>query len=240
MLFQKKKFRCPQCNIPWEDYSKQCVCGYKLKAMGCPECMNVVTYTGIDTILKYLHKNGPITYPGCKCSCNYVFLDIDIEDYKLLEEKCGPIRNDIPFKYSTFLRNYKLSPLRKYMYKNYFDHNKIDESNGRVKYIFAYLNPTSEESRQYFMEEYGETYEELLAKTQDENALDELHQISEQARLDREAEQAAYTPKCPICGSTHLTKISALTKAAKVSALGILGAGDLGKTYKCNNCGARF
>lgn len=47
-------------------------------------------------------------------------------------------------------------------------------------------------------------------------------------------------PKCPICGSTRLTKISSLKKAAKIYTFGIFGAGDVGKTYKCENCGAKF
>lgn len=47
-------------------------------------------------------------------------------------------------------------------------------------------------------------------------------------------------PACPYCKSTNLSKISALKKAAKISVFGIFGAGDVGKTYKCNNCGARF
>lgn len=47
-------------------------------------------------------------------------------------------------------------------------------------------------------------------------------------------------PKCPICNSTNLTKISNAGKAAKVGFFGIFGAGDLGKTWKCNNCGSRF
>lgn len=47
-------------------------------------------------------------------------------------------------------------------------------------------------------------------------------------------------PKCPICGSTNLTKLSAGRKLAKVSLLGIFGAGDIGKAWKCNSCGCRF
>lgn len=48
------------------------------------------------------------------------------------------------------------------------------------------------------------------------------------------------TPKCPICQSTNLSKISSVKKAARVGVFGIFGAGDIGKTYKCNNCGSRF
>lgn len=47
-------------------------------------------------------------------------------------------------------------------------------------------------------------------------------------------------PKCPFCSSTDLTKISSLGKAAKISLFGLFGADDLGKTWKCNNCGGKF
>lgn len=52
--------------------------------------------------------------------------------------------------------------------------------------------------------------------------------------------QQTYTPKCPICGSTNLSKISTVTKATKIELFGIFGAGDIGKTWKCKNCGSRF
>ena len=47
-------------------------------------------------------------------------------------------------------------------------------------------------------------------------------------------------PKCPICGSTDLTQISTVKKAAKVATFGIYGAGDIGKTWQCNNCKSKF
>lgn len=47
-------------------------------------------------------------------------------------------------------------------------------------------------------------------------------------------------PKCPICQSTNLSRISAVTKVAKIMAFGILGMGDNGKTWKCNDCGSKF
>lgn len=49
-----------------------------------------------------------------------------------------------------------------------------------------------------------------------------------------------HLPTCPICGSTNLTKLSNVGKAAKVGFFGIFGAGDLGKTWKCKNCGSKF
>lgn len=47
-------------------------------------------------------------------------------------------------------------------------------------------------------------------------------------------------PKCPICGSTNLIKLSTAGKVAKVGLFGLFGAGSLGKTYKCKNCGVKF
>ena len=48
------------------------------------------------------------------------------------------------------------------------------------------------------------------------------------------------TPKCPICQSTNLSKITAIQKAGKIALFGIFGMGDNGKTWKCNNCGSKF
>ena len=47
-------------------------------------------------------------------------------------------------------------------------------------------------------------------------------------------------PKCPTCGSTNICKITNTHKAGKIALFGIFGAGDLGKTWKCNNCGSKF
>lgn len=47
-------------------------------------------------------------------------------------------------------------------------------------------------------------------------------------------------PKCPICQSTNLSKITATKKAMKIAAFGIFGMGDNGKTWKCHNCGSKF
>lgn len=47
-------------------------------------------------------------------------------------------------------------------------------------------------------------------------------------------------PKCPHCQSENLSKISGTKKFAKIATFGLFGADDLGKTYKCNNCGSKF
>lgn len=47
-------------------------------------------------------------------------------------------------------------------------------------------------------------------------------------------------PKCTACGSTNLTKISTGSKVGKAAMFGIFAAGEMSKTWKCNNCGVKF
>lgn len=47
-------------------------------------------------------------------------------------------------------------------------------------------------------------------------------------------------PKCPICASTKIHKISMTNKAASAIAFGVFAAGHVSKTYKCDICGAKF
>lgn len=47
-------------------------------------------------------------------------------------------------------------------------------------------------------------------------------------------------PKCPVCSSTNIHKISLTNKAASTIAFGVLAAGYVSKTYKCDTCGAKF
>ncbi len=58
------------------------------------------------------------------------------------------------------------------------------------------------------------------------------------ATMDKQRE--ANKPKCPICQSTNLSKITIAQKAGKIALFGIFGMGDSGKTWKCNNCGRKF
>lgn len=82
-----------------------------------------------------------------------------------------------------------------------------------------------------------------------------LMKLSDYERLGMEANHANFQkeverqeklqkqqniPKCPICQSTNLSKITNTRKAGKIALFGIFGAGDLGKTWKCNNCGSKF
>ena len=49
-----------------------------------------------------------------------------------------------------------------------------------------------------------------------------------------------HIPKCPICSSTKIHKISMTNKAASIVTFGIFATGHVSKTYKCEICGSKF
>ena len=46
-------------------------------------------------------------------------------------------------------------------------------------------------------------------------------------------------PKCPTCGSTNIQKISGTKRWLSTGLFG-LASSDVGKSWKCNNCGSKF
>lgn len=60
-------------------------------------------------------------------------------------------------------------------------------------------------------------------------------------RMGRSPIPSSGTPRCPICGSSNISKITMATRAVKTAAFGVVGAvDDAGRTYKCQNCGSKF
>lgn len=94
-------------------------------------------------------------------------------------------------------------------------------------------------------------FEELIKQNEefDSEAYLNRDAVMKQKESEREAEIAKKVAKynaerikftCPICHSENLSEISNIGKVVKVGVFGILGAGDIGKKYKCNSCGYRF
>ena len=48
------------------------------------------------------------------------------------------------------------------------------------------------------------------------------------------------TPKCPICGSDKIHKISITNKTASAITFGVLSLGHISKTWKCEICSSKF
>ena len=70
--------------------------------------------------------------------------------------------------------------------------------------------------------------------------VEQRNKITDRWYAKQNAQKFSTGPKCPICGSTNLKKITGTRKAMKIGMFGLFGAGDLGKTYQCGQCGAKF
>lgn len=94
-----------------------------------------------------------------------------------------------------------------------------------------------------------EEYQKRIQKQREMNKeLAEFHQeqtLKRQAKniaqMQKESGKQDCIPKCPICGSTSISKITLTKRAVKTAVFGTLGAvDDAGKTWQCKNCGSKF
>ena len=59
-------------------------------------------------------------------------------------------------------------------------------------------------------------------------------------KANKEVMESLNKPKCPICNSTNIKKISGLSKAGSVALFGVFAVGKVSKQWKCSNCGSEF
>lgn len=52
-------------------------------------------------------------------------------------------------------------------------------------------------------------------------------------------EEQSRVPKCPSCGSNNISKIGTINRIVSTGLFG-LASSKIGKTHKCNNCGATW
>lgn len=111
------------------------------------------------------------------------------------------------------------------------DYPSIEESNEMLREKYFYGKLDSEVSKAAVEKrEYSESPE----------GVEEQNRITDRWYAKQNAQKFSTGPKCPICGSTNLKKITGTRKAMKIGLFGLFGAGDLGKTYQCGQCGAKF
>ena len=87
----------------------------------------------------------------------------------------------------------------------------------------------------------GEEYDEVANLEREEiiKSINTAHD-AEIAKKVEEYNQNRVKIQCPICKSESVEKISNVGKVVKVGVFGILGAGDIGKKYRCKSCGYRY
>lgn len=97
---------------------------------------------------------------------------------------------------------------------------------------------SSPEFDQKLFDEHDAIVDKIMKRSREIEAVSDA--IAQGANPKTAFKTAGNIPHCPICGSTKLSKISGAKKAIKIGLFGIFGAGDLGKTWKCENCGSKF
>lgn len=118
----------------------------------------------------------------------------------------------------------------------YEERRKIEEES-----FIPFLRETdpdfSEEAYQHRLEKEQKWIEDDK-KLKEKNAKEHEEYLRKQrAEWDR---RAKYTPRCPICGSPRIKKISAVTKAGGVALFGPLGMRKALKQWHCEDCGSDF
>ena len=105
---------------------------------------------------------------------------------------------------------------------------------------FMFVSPKAKEILEDKIKQ-GPNYDSDAYDNRDEIILAKEEKRKEEVQsMINDYNNASFKVTCPICKSHNVTKISNVGKVVKVGAFGILGAGDIGKTYKCKACGYRF
>ncbi len=117
------------------------------------------------------------------------------------------------------------------IYDNNLDKTKKDQ------FIEECVKSSSEFDQKLF-DEHDAIVDKIIKKNEKIEAISDA--IAQGAEPKIAFKTAGNIPHCPICGSAKLSKISGAKKAVKIGLFGIFGACDLGKTWKCENCGSKF
>lgn len=109
-----------------------------------------------------------------------------------------------------------------------------EETIGWIENKLGYPLPNKELHKKYIEQCKCQKEQERINKQFEDysTALEHGRQIIEEQK---------HIPKCPICGSTNVNKITVSSRVVKTVVFGVVGTvDDAGKTYKCGNCGSRF
>ncbi|MCM1246094.1 MAG: hypothetical protein NC293_10680 [Roseburia sp.] len=104
-----------------------------------------------------------------------------------------------------------------------------------------------EEDAQYWREERKKNepfkpFPEIDWKKANQKAEESERKLAEwnTSYKNKSPEEREHIPRCPICQSTRLSKISMGRKFLEAGFGGIWGMDVMGKTYECRNCGSKF
>lgn len=156
-------------------------------------------------------------------------------------KKCGDVSIFYPWekdKTCCVCKSPVYSVPEKYLlfYKGKLYDNNLDDS--KKDQFLEECVKSSPEFDQKLFDEHDAIVDKIMKRSREIEAVSDA--IAQGADPKTAFKTAGNIPHCPICGSAKLSKISGAKKAMKIGLFGIFGAGDLGKTWKCENCGSKF
>nr|DAU42609.1 MAG TPA: zinc-ribbon family protein [Caudoviricetes sp.] len=214
---------CPNCGIPWKSAPSCPNCKYSPKIVACPKCATIKACISISEKRKLLTNPEAVdSAESCECNVCYAELNMTNEEYDKIKWDNLKVETWWPAKWKASACTLSDFVAARYAFENYFDKSQLDTSLSKYKSNYANMFPESEESIEYFRSVGG------------------IENYYFPQNTGNVATRPKHVPKCPICGSENLTRLTTMKKAAKIALVGIYGLGDCGKTWKCNNCGSKF
>lgn len=214
---------CPNCGIPWKSAPSCPNCKYSPKIVACHKCATIKACISISEKRKLLTNPEAVdSAESCECNVCYAELNMTNEEYDKIKWDNLKVETWWPAKWKASACTLSDFVAARYAFENYFDKSQLDTSLSKYKSNYANMFPESEESIEYFRSVGG------------------IENYYFPQNTGNVATRPKHVPKCPICGSENLTRLTTMKKAAKIALVGIYGLGDCGKTWKCNNCGSKF
>lgn len=189
----------------------------------CPHCANISWPSFTEEEFKKLVNNNDKTFEleverqhayynniCCDCKNNLIETAITVEEYA----------NYIGYNYS--------------IDKYYREPENEDEYTEINKKIFnEYIKPLN------LLDENSEYYIDNMLTFCDVNLYSQPTYTPTPTGILMAQQMAQNKPKCPVCGSTNLKKLSAINRSVSFGVFGF-ASNKIGKTYECQKCKATF
>lgn len=212
---------CPQCKRAWIPGSRCPYCGYSPKIIACPKCAEIVKPSIAERRRIMSDSQKAKTTFLCSCNAPYIELDMTYDEYNKIYYSNYKTESWWPDRWIASAHILAEYATNRPIFENLFDKSQLDMDSDAYKFHYALMYPESEESIERY-KQYGGIENYYFPQNPDATS------------------RAKHVPKCPICGSENLTRLTTMKKAAKIALVGIYGLEDCGKTWKCNNCGSKF
>lgn len=195
---------CPQCKRAWIPGSRCPYCGYSPKIIACPKCAEIVKPSIAERRRIMSDPQKAKTTFLCSCNAPYIELDMTYDEYNKIYYSNYKTESWWPDRWIASAHILAEYATNRPIFENLFDKSQLDMDSDAYKFHYALMYPESEESIERY-KQYGGIENYYFPQNPDATS------------------RAKHVPKCPICGSENLTRLTTMKKAAKIALVGIYG-----------------